>query len=56
MFFRMFQALGISVAFVGWLIYQLAIKKKRLGELTNDILAIVFFVGVWLGIFYLLIN
>ena len=56
MFVRAFQAIAISIAFVGWLIYQLAIKKKRLSEITNDIFAIVFFVAIWMGIFYFLLT
>lgn len=56
MFVRVFQAVVISVAFIGWILYQLMNKKKRLAELTNDIFAIVFFVSIWLGIFYFLIS
>jgi hypothetical protein len=56
MFIRMFQALMISIAFGGWIIYQLFIRKKKFMEISNDVIAIVFFIGVWLGIYYWLMN
>ena len=56
MYFRLIQAVFISIAFVGWVVYQLAIRKKRFSEISNDILAIVFFVAVWFGLCYWLLN
>jgi hypothetical protein len=56
MYVRLIQAVFISVAFVGWVVYQLAIRKKRFSEISNDILAIVFFVAVWFGLCYWLLN
>jgi hypothetical protein len=56
MTFRIFQALCIAIAFVGWIIYQLLIRKKRFMEISNDVMAIAFFIAVWLGIYYWLIN
>ena len=50
----MFQALAISVAFVGWVIYQLLVRKKRFREISNDVMAITFFIAVWFTIFYFL--
>ena len=56
MYFRLIQAVFISIAFVGWVVYQLAIRKKRFSEISNDVLAIVFFVAVWFGLCYWLLN
>jgi hypothetical protein len=50
MYIRLIQAVFISMAFVGWVVYQLAIRKKRFSEISNDVLAIVFFVAVWFGL------
>ena len=56
MTFRFLQAIGITLALIGWVIYQVAYKKKSIASLQHDILAILFFVAVWLGIYYLLIR
>jgi hypothetical protein len=37
---------------VGWLFYQLLIKKKRWADVSSDAMAIVFFVLVWILIAY----
>lgn len=56
MIFRMLQALVISLAFVLWIWYQLAVKKKAFKEIRHDVMAIVFFIAVWMGIYYWLIS
>ena len=37
----------VNILLVGWLLYQLFIKKKKWNELSGDALAIVFFVIAW---------
>jgi hypothetical protein len=56
MTFRLLQAVCITAALIGWVIYQMAAKKKSLASLQSDILAIVFFAGVWFAIYYFLIR
>jgi len=56
MYFRLIQAVFISIAFAGWVIYQLAVCKKRFSEISSDVLAIVFFVAVWFGLCYWLLS
>jgi hypothetical protein len=56
MYFRLIQAIFISIALAGWIVYQLMIRKKRFSEISNDVLAIAFFVAVWVGICYWLLN
>ena len=56
MTFKLIQALCIAIAMIGWLIYQMVIKKKPFASIQNDALAIVFFITVWLGIYYLVIH
>lgn len=46
MYVRLIQAIFISIALIGWVVYQLAIRKKRFSEISNDVLAIVFFAAV----------
>jgi drug/metabolite transporter (DMT)-like permease len=51
----MFRAYGyflVALALIGWVIYQVLIKKKRLAEISTEILFIVFFIGVWAAIYY----
>jgi hypothetical protein len=52
MYFRVIQALFISVAFIGWTLYQLLIRKKRFSDISSDVMAIVFFVMVWAALVY----
>jgi len=51
----MFRAYGyilVAIALIGWVIYQLAIKKKKAGQLKNEITFILFFTGLWVAIYY----
>jgi len=52
MYVRLFQAIAVTVAFIGWIIYQMVVRKKRFFELKDDMLAIVFFATVWFGLVY----
>jgi hypothetical protein len=52
MYFRLIQAIFISIAFIGWIVYQLLIRKKRFSEISSDVMAIVFFIAVWVGLVY----
>ncbi|OQP53912.1 hypothetical protein A4D02_19650 [Niastella koreensis] len=56
MYVRLIQAVFITIAFVGWIVYQMAVRKKRFSEISNDILAIVFFAAVWIGLCYWLLK
>jgi hypothetical protein len=46
----------IPVAFVGWVVYQLAVKKKRFTDMEGDIKTIVFFLAVWALIYFAFFN
>ncbi|HEX7906372.1 MAG TPA: hypothetical protein VF487_21005 [Chitinophagaceae bacterium] len=51
----MFRAYGyilVAIALTGWIIYQLAIKKKKVGQLKNEIAFILIFTGLWVAIYY----
>ena len=52
MYVRLIQAIFISIAFVGWIAYQLLVRKKRFSEISGDVMAIVFFIAVWVGLVY----
>jgi hypothetical protein len=56
MYVRLIQAIAITAAFAGWIIYQMVVRKKRFFQLKDDILAIAFFATIWFGIFYLLVR
>ncbi|MBO9200750.1 MULTISPECIES: hypothetical protein [Niastella] len=56
MYGRFIQAIFTAVALVGWVVYQLAIRKKRFSEISSDVLFIVFFVAVWFGLCYWMLN
>ncbi len=45
------RVIGIMVAFIGWIAFQLTVKKKKLKEMGGDIKAIVFFFAVWVLIY-----
>lgn len=40
----------------GWVLYQLAIKKKKWGDIQGDALACCMFAAVWIAIAYWLTN
>lgn len=42
----------ISVLLIVWIFYQAIIKKRAWSDLTGDMLAVLFFVAVWIGIAY----
>ena len=51
----MFRAYGyflVALALIGWVIYQLVVKKKRFAEISTEILFIVFFICIWAAIYY----
>jgi hypothetical protein len=52
MYIRLIQAIAITAAFAGWIIYQMVVRKKRFFQLKDDILAIIFFATVWFGLAY----
>ncbi|HVX52711.1 MAG TPA: hypothetical protein VHB48_21295 [Chitinophagaceae bacterium] len=45
------RAIVIPLAFIGWIIFQLAVKRKKFRDLESDIKLIIFFVVVW-GVIY----
>ena len=42
----------INILFVGWLLYQLLLKRKKWGDLSGEAVTIAFFVIVWCLIAY----
>jgi len=43
----------LSVLLAGWVFYQAIIKKRKWADLKGDVLAVLFFVAVWIGVAYL---
>ena len=54
MIVRVFQAVAVTLALIGWIVYQMVVRKKRFFDLKDDILAIIFFATVWFGLVYLM--
>lgn len=43
-----FLRLGVvPLAFAGWVVYQLAFKKKKFSDISNDLLTISVFLVIW---------
>jgi hypothetical protein len=53
---RVIQAVFITIALAGWVLYQLLIRKKRFAQITNEVMFIVFFAAVWFGIVYFMMD
>ena len=49
---RAYSYIALGLVLSGWVFYQMAFKKKKFGQLKNEILFILFFVGIWLAIYY----
>ncbi len=48
-----FLRYGIAgVLLIGWIVYQAVIRKRAWADLQDDALAVVFFVGAWIGLAY----
>ena len=47
---RVIIALLMAIAFVGWILFQLLIRKKRGSEINNEVMFVAFFITVWIGL------
>jgi hypothetical protein len=50
--FRSYIYILVSLALIGWVVYQLVIRKKAFSEILNEVLFILFFIMVWAAIYY----
>ncbi len=50
--FTIYGSIAVALAVIGWILNQLVIKKKKFREISRDVLAILFFIGVWAVIYY----
>lgn len=53
-FFIRYGLLGIAL--VGWIVYQLIIKKKKFGDLQGDLLMVICLIGVWVALSYFMLD
>jgi hypothetical protein len=51
---RVVIALMMAIAFIGWILFQLLIRKKRGSEINNEVMFVAFFIAVWVAISLLL--
>ncbi len=49
---RAYSYIILGLALAGWVIYQMAIRKKKFSQLKNEIFFILFFIGTWIAIYY----
>jgi hypothetical protein len=47
---RVIIALLMAIAFVGWILFQLLIRKKRGADINNEVMFVAFFIAVWVGL------
>ena len=40
----------VAIALVGWVVYQLLIRKKTGAEINNEIMFIAFFIAIWVAL------
>lgn len=45
---------AVPLLLVGYLLFQLLVKKKKFAEIQTDILYVVFFIAVYFGLYYFL--
>jgi len=46
----------ISLLLIGWVLYQFIIKRKKWAAMANDVIAVAFFVVVWIALAYIFTN
>jgi hypothetical protein len=49
---RSYAYLLPALALIGWILFQILIRRKKISEIVNEVLFIIFFIAVWLGIYY----
>ncbi|WP_153825437.1 hypothetical protein [Niastella caeni] len=50
MYFRFIQAIFLCIVLIGWVAYQILIRKKPVAQINDDVMMIAFFIAVWTGI------
>jgi len=50
------RTIATPLAMIGWILFQLLIKKKKFSEIEGDVRVIAFFLVVWLVIYFLLLR
>gem|GEM_PF-518066 len=52
---RIFMAMGLTLAFFGWVLYHLIIKKDLKKNLNNMYLGF-FFIGTWVLFYFFIVE
>jgi hypothetical protein len=53
MYYTLLRIAVVPAAFIGWILFQLFVNKKKLTDLKNDLLTISVFLVVWLFFIWL---
>lgn len=54
MIYIFLRVAAVPLFLIGYLLFQLLVKKKRIAEIQTDILYVFFFSAVYLGLYYFL--
>lgn len=50
------RAVATPIAFVGWILFQLLVKKKKFSQIEGDVRVIAFFLAVWAVIYFTILR
>jgi hypothetical protein len=50
------RACATPLALIGWVFFQLLIKKKKFSAVEGDVKVIAFFLVLWVVIYYVLLS
>jgi len=56
MLYFFLRAVAIPIAFAGWILFQLLVKKKKFSAIEGDVKVIVFFMAVWVLIYFFVLR
>jgi hypothetical protein len=56
MFIIYLRILGIPVAIIGWLVFQLIVRKRTWKEIQGDAQAAAFMIAVWIIVYLVLLR
>jgi len=56
MLYFFLRACVIPLAFLGWILFQLLVKKKKFSAIEGDVKVIAFFMAVWVLIYFFILR
>ncbi len=56
MLYFFLRACVVPILFIGWIIFQLLVKKKKFSAIEGDVKVIAFFLVLWVLIYFFLLR